>query len=365
MQTIAILGYANSALVPPWDPDTCQHGLPGSEEAVVYASQELAARGYPVTIYMNPPLDSKWTTTNPRWVHVDTWENAPEQYDLVLMWRRFDVEAGRKHGKIIFFWAHDSPPQIPPGMRFPPFPNFDGACILSQHHWNQFGVWPRFKEIPYILSGNGVVPQHFADRIEKPNPYSLGYFSNYARGLIVLMMIWPKIRAEFPEATLDVYYGRETWNTMSEADLQFVLQKMKQYSELGVTERGKIGHQALAKEMQRISVFAYPCLWPIGLTETYCITAVKAQMAGCIPVTTRIGALDETIHPEAPSVSDLKTMVDIQGYTEKLLSTLRRIRDTDPKIIQEERQKYIDFSRQFTWAHCVDSWLTLYDRVKK
>jgi glycosyltransferase involved in cell wall biosynthesis len=371
---IAMLGYANSALVPPWDPSNCEKGLPGSEECAVYGSQELANRGHQVTVYMNPPPNSAWTvsTSNPRWVHIDTWDDSKEQYDLVLMWRRFDVDTGRKRGKIVFFYPHDSPPSVPPGARLPPFPRFDGLCILSEHHRRQFNIWPGFNTLPYVISGNGVVPDHFTGTVEneiiKPtctNPYSMGYFSNYARGLIVMMLIWPEIRSKFPEATLDIYYGRETWGTMPEKDFNFVIEKINQYKDAGVTERGKIGHLELAKEMQRISIWVYPCSWPIGLQETFCITAVKAQMAGCIPVTTRIAALNETVHPEAPSVPDLKMLPDIIKYKEKLLETLQWIQDSDPKIIQEERRKYIEYSQQFKWSNCVDKWLQLYDRVAK
>lgn len=360
--SIAILGYANSALVPPWDPDSCKDGLPGSEEAVVYTSAELAARGHRVTVYMNPPEDSKWLTGNPRWVHESNWNNFTnlEIYDLVLLWRRFDPEAARKRSKVVFFYPHDSPHQIPPGMMPPPFPRYDGICILSQHHWNQFSTWPGFKDIPYIISGNGLLPEHFSKPYHKPNPYSIGYFSNYARGLFALILIWPEIRIQYPEATLDVYYGRETWNTMPQHEFDYVIQKMEQYKTLGVTERGKVGHLELAEAMQTISVWAYPCL---ASSETFCITAIKAQMAGCIPVTTRIAALNETIHPDAPSIPHVRTMPDVQAYRDLLLQTLQRIRDTNPDSIEAERQRYIDFSQQFTWSACVDKWLTLYERV--
>lgn len=343
-----------------WGPQDCLTGLPGSEECAVYASQELASRGHQVTLYMNPHDEDIAESSNPKWLHVDSWNDKSnrETYDLVLLWRRYDPETGRKRGKVVFFWPHDSPPPIPKGI---PFPRFDGICILSDFHRKQFSAWPNFDNIPYTICGNGIVPQQFDDPMKFTNPYSIGYFSNYARGLIILMMIWPKIREEFPQATLDVYYGRETWGTMSDEQMKFVLDKFEEYAGIGVTERGKVGHLQLAEAMKNTSVLAYPCLC---YGETFCITAVKCQAAGCIPVTTRVAALDETVHKDAPSCRIVNGQFNIALYTATLLHTLRRIRDEDPEKIKAERQKYIDFGHSFSWSACVDKWLALYEQVQ-
>lgn len=359
---IAIIGY-KSDLMGHWDPSGVLTGLPGSEECAVYASNELARRGHKVTVFMNPSPESVWRCdlSNPRWLSVDDYDKSNIKYDLVMMWRRFDVDTGRQHGKIVFFWPHDSP-QLPPNKLFPPFPKFDGICILSEHHRGQFNKWPGFCEIPYIVSGNGIVPDQFQQPMNFTNPYSVGYFSNYARGLVVLMLIWPDIRKEFPQATLSICYGRETWGTMPPNEFDFVVNKIMEYNDIGVIEHGKIGHRELACIMQKTSVWAYPCNY-LGETETFCITAVKCQASGCIPVTTRIGALNETVHPDAPSSQNIKSINDVEAYKNTLLAQLRRIGNTDPNIIKHEREKYINFSKTFSWAACVDKWLTLYSQI--
>lgn len=356
---IAILGY-KSDLVGCWDPSTTAQGLPGSEECVVYASEELVRRGHTVVIYINPSGDSIWRSpfSNPQWLPEEMFHTVEQKYDLVLMWRRFDVEVGRKRGSKVIFWPHDSPPNLPPQMKFPPFPAFDGIFMLSKWHQEQFSKWPGFESIPKAICGNGYIPDQFRHPCSFTNPYSIGYFSNYARGLIVLLLLWPKIRAEFPMATLDICYGRETWNTMSSKDLNMVISMIQQYQPLGVTEHGKIGHLELARIMETTSIFAYPCLC---LGETFCITAVKCQAAGCIPVTTRIGALNETIHPQAPHIPLLETNADIPAYEACLFETLRRI--TNPDTL-EERKRYIQYAEQFTWARCVDKWLALYESIR-
>lgn len=355
MLRIAILGY-KSTLVGKWDPDTTSKGLPGSEECVVYASEELVRRGHQVAIYMNPPEDSAWQSpdSNPQWFSVDRWSDYSNKakYDVVLMWRRYDVAVGRSRGKKVIFWPHDSPQKIVDF--FPPFPVFDGIFLLSKWHHHQFEEWPGFDKIPRAICGNGYPPEQFENPMTFTNPYSVGYFSSYSRGLIVLLWVWPDVWRQFPKATLDIYYGREHWGTMPEAQLDQITKMIKEFRPIGVVEHGKVGHLELAQSMKNTSVFAYPCICP---GETFCITAVKCQASGCIPVTTRIGALNETIHPDAPHVPVLKTTADIEQYKQLLIHTLRRIHDQDP-LIPGERQKYISWAQQFTWERCVDKWLT-------
>lgn len=125
--------------------------------------------------------------------------------------------------------------------------------------------------------------------------HSVGYFSAYYRGLECLLKMWPAIRKEVPDATLDIYYGWESWDAMEGANGQEFKQRILALLEglkgLGVTEHGRVSHEALAKAMKQTKVWAYPTEFP----EIHCITALKAQEAGCYPVTTHVGALVETV----------------------------------------------------------------------
>lgn len=128
-------------------------------------------------------------------------------------------------------------------------------------------------------------------------PYSVGYFSSYDRGLECLLNMWPKIREQVPEATLDIYYGWNTFDKVHSANPQMmkwkwsIIRKLSELRSLGVTEHGRVDHQTLAKAMKEIQVWAYPT----EFTEIHCITALKAQEAGCVPVVTDVAALQETV----------------------------------------------------------------------
>jgi glycosyltransferase involved in cell wall biosynthesis len=126
---------------------------------------------------------------------------------------------------------------------------------------------------------------------KKPN--SVGYFSAYYRGLECLLKLWPAIRKEVPDATLDIFYGWESWLAIQGEDALYerICAKLESLKDQGVTEHGRVGHKELIKRMQETQVWAYPTEFP----EIHCITALKAQEAKCFPVTTTQAALDETV----------------------------------------------------------------------
>lgn len=124
-------------------------------------------------------------------------------------------------------------------------------------------------------------------------PNSVGYFSAYYRGLECLLDMWLDIRAEVPDATLDVYYGWESWVGLEGEDAFYhrMERKFKEMKKHGVTVHGRVSHKELAKAMKEIQVWAYPTEFP----EIHCITALKAQEALCFPVVTGVAALKETV----------------------------------------------------------------------
>ena len=125
--------------------------------------------------------------------------------------------------------------------------------------------------------------------------HSVGYFSAYYRGLECLLKMWPAIRKEVPDATLDVFYGWESWDAMEGEQgkpfKQRVLTLLDELKDQGVTEHGRVSHEQLAEAMNEIQVWAYPT----EFAEIYCMTATKAQEAGCYPVVTNVAALNETV----------------------------------------------------------------------
>ena len=349
---IAILGWKSPA-VGEWDPSGVEKGLAGSEEAVVYAGEVLAKKGYRVTIYMNPPYFSLWRlpSSNPVYKDCDLFlKESPkspdsEEFDAVIAWRHTQFHTARQRSKKVYFWPHDLA-----SFAFR-CDNLTGVFYLSEFHRKQMtAVCPALSSVPYVISGNGICLEQFSQPKSFSNPLSCIYASNYSRGLGVLVEIWPEIKQMFPSATLDIYYGRQTWGTMKPEEEKELHAKLEALRKLDVCERGMVGHQQLAEAFQKTSILTYPCTTE---AETFCITVVKAQAAGMVPVTTRVGALKETVHPKAPTVEKI---TKAKEYRDRLVNVMRRIEKAGAS-----RDEYIEFGRKYTWESCVEKWLELID----
>ena len=60
----------------------------------------------------------------------------------------------------------------------------------------------------------------------------------------------------------------------------------------GAVMHGRTSQASLATELMESKVWFYPT-W---FQESSCISAMEAQAAGCVPVTTGLAALNETVH---------------------------------------------------------------------
>lgn len=387
---IAILAHGGASHNA-WDPDSAKKGTGGSEEAIIYACPLLAAAGHIVHVYANPPSGSKYCEekNNPRYFPCDEfWSTLP--YDVVICWRRTDFSLARKlvvlegpvdaftlppvgrcegYKRGVYFWSHDLASHT---IDNKDLAALTGVFFLTKFHRQQcLSITPALDKIPYTISGNGIVVEHFRESgnsklkgarlqealekkekrmLEAKPPYSCAYISNYARGLDYLLDIWPRIKEEYKEATLDIYYGRNTWGVLNETQTQAIVAKIGALALKGVKERGMVSHVELAAALKRTSFLLYSA--NRACAESFCISIVKAQAAGVIPVTTRVQALAETVHPEAPSIPDIEVPGGKEAYLAKVLETMKTIGAHD-------RKKYIDFALKYTWQACVDKWLAL------
>ena len=336
-KSLDILCYKTDK-IKPWDIDSVKEGLPGSEESVVYFSQQMAKLGFKVTVYGMPPEKSIWKLkiANPRFVDATTFSYA-SKHDTVIIWRQPWL-ASSIRANTILFWPMD--------ILVSPVPIDSTICIkgslwLSEYQRRQFiSVDPHFERFKtvYGCGFEGNVP----DNVVRHNPYSCIYGSNYARGLNVLIEIWPRIKSRFPRATLDIYYGSNTWGLMSPQEEHNFLNLIRSLKSLGVTEHGTVGHDELAVAYSKASIWTYPCT---PFDETFCITALRVQSVGCIPVVCRRAALNETVAPFAPSLS-VEDMT-VQNYENLLISVLERAEH----ITEDERQQYRDFTKKWSWSN--------------
>jgi tetratricopeptide (TPR) repeat protein len=340
--------YVGQGALGSWGPWSLETGIGGSEEAVIRLSRELIQLGWGVTVYATPGTRAG-VYDGVEWKHY--WEfNAKDSFDVLISWRQagfFDVKWDAHQ---TYLWLHDISEKeelIPERLK-----NITKVIYVSKYHSERpesAHITPS-KKLP---SGNGIDPTEFMkyDGKFKRDPHRCIYMSANERGLRVLYDIWPEVRKAVPDATLDTYYGWQSFDAINhdnpermawKASMQARLKELK-----GITDHGRIGHGELNQEIFKSGVWAYPSFFP----EVNCITAQKAMAGGAWPVTSNFAALGEVV--KRGDVLDMHdfSAEDVAAYTKALIYRLKH------PPTEKERQEMMSWAREtFNWSVTAQQW---------
>ncbi len=234
-------------------------------------------------------------------IYADTvFDHESIEYDVVIAYR--DPRPLFKfNGKINAVFLQDMPNNY----------SIDMIRTLSQQgklnkliflsHYQKFAYLEKLKNIDEgrhcLMLDNCIDLTLFDKSIKKENEFI--YASAPNRGLDVLLDLWPEIHKQLPEYTLKLagsvdMYNIESndpqQNTERENFLQIGNELYNQEIE-GVKWLGGLKHADLIKEIEKSKCLLYPSTFP----ETCCHVVNLALHAGCIPVTSSLGALAEKI----------------------------------------------------------------------
>jgi glycosyltransferase involved in cell wall biosynthesis len=281
---IAFACYPTSA--GPWNPDSAERGIGGSEEAVIHIAAQLTKRGHDVGVYLRNGADRRFAGV----YYGPLAALTGERFDIAVVWRRAGlIEQLDRRGasaRRAYLWLHDvSSAEVIAAYRH----RYHKLIVLS---WYHRGRYPELPDEALLVSSNGVDLAQFQPPNPLRDPFQLVYGSDYCRGLRELLTSWPAIRQAVPTARLNVFYG---WQGLDRCNPRRAQRLRRTFEPLfrqpGVTHLGRIGHAAVAGQFRRAGVWAYPC----SFRETSCITAMKAQAGGAIPAVIPNGALAETV----------------------------------------------------------------------
>lgn len=181
--------------------------------------------------------------------------------------------------------------------------------------------------------------------------HSVGWFSSYDRGLDTLLGIWPKVLEKVPDATLDVYYGWDTFRKFHSKNperMKWQWQMIRKFNELGIEEHGRVSHTELATVMKATQVWAYPT----SFAEISCITAMKAQAAGMQVVTSGYAALQETIFENETEIEDIHDNPKaLQAFTDRLIEAL-----LNPLSAKDQEKLSKQAIEAYNWSKVAELW---------
>lgn len=337
-----------------WSPKSIETGLGGSEEAVVYLSEELTKLGWKVTVYGNPQEDAG----NYNGVEYKMWHdiNIKDEFNVLVLWRSIGFVDFNPKAKYKLLWMHDVPNN--PDFTEERVSRVDKIAVLSDFHKTLFrmtkgaGVFEKIPDYKFFRTANGIPP---ITGEWKGNPHRIIYASSLDRGLIYLLQHWQEVRAEVSDAELHIFYGFEIYDVIHKNNPErkkfkdYLLSLMKQD---GIVYHGRVGHKELNEEYAKSGIWAYPT----NFEEISCISAMKAQALGAIPVVTDYAALQETVRNGLRVDADITTPEGQSAFVKGLIHLLQ-----DSNRQNEIRPDMVKWARNyFSWASVAEQWNQLF-----
>lgn len=182
--------------------------------------------------------------------------------------------------------------------------------------------------------------------------WDIGFFSSADRGLDTLCAMIPEIEKRLGRKVTSCWaYGWNVYDKFHATNpdkMKWKWQIIKAMNEVGMESKGRLSHEELADLMRDTKVWAYPT----NFNEIHCITALKAQAAGCVPVTSGFAALQETVYIDEEEVEDMAVNKEAQSkFIDRVVEALKN-QPTD-KELKDRAEKVLS---ETTWDVVAKVW---------
>lgn len=324
-------------------------GIGGSETAVVEIAKRFAADDWRVDVYNGAGRYEG------EYGGVGYWD--PERLgnadcDVWVSWRQPQMLAPGKASQSIL-WLHDLNygPKMNEAIRQWDRDPSAVVCGVSQWHAEMLGRYYDLERSNFIP--NGIDLNRFLPGVRK-GAFQCVYASSPDRGLDRLLALWPSVLRREPGAVLHVGYGWDNIDRMIQqgrGDLAaYKAHCVDLMAKLGksVVWHGRLPQDELARLYQASAVWTYPT----SFLEVSCISAMEAMAAGAVPVTSRVGALPETIGGAGVLVEGMpESRVWSEFYVNCLLGVL-----TAPNLRKPLEYRARQRAEGQTWDKAFEAW---------
>lgn len=341
-----------------WNPKLFKtKGFGGSEEAVINLSKQWAKAGYNVTVFNNcghEEMKADGVVYKPFWEF-----NSRDKYDALVIWRHprmldYDVNATK-----VLVDMHDV---IPKGeFTEKRLEKITKVLFKTKFHRSLFPDIPDEKS---EILPNGVDLSLFTE--SQKDQYLMVNTSSPDRSMDVMPKLFKKIKERVPQARMQWAYGWDIFDSSHESNSEMMKWRhdlQKEIDEAGIESLGKIPQSECAKLYMEGNVLAYPS----EFAEIDCISVKKAQAAGCMPVTTDFGALDESVQHGIKIHSDKTKDTWAKDYQISFglddEAKQNEWIDAVVKVLQtpiEDRSEMKTWAKNFDWKLISNKWLCLF-----
>ncbi|MEK7222749.1 MAG: glycosyltransferase family 4 protein, partial [Pseudomonadota bacterium] len=340
--------------------------LGGSQSGLCYLAEELVKLGHDVTL-----LNQTQTPRRSRGVNCFNFAPIPRTeyayFDAIIILNSGSQDLARQirsgtqgRTRIILWCQHNADQPAVKDLTDPAAHDAWDAFVYvsewqAEGYRHAFGIKPERTTI----IGNAISPAFEnlyprPDTIasQKPWPPVLCYTSTPFRGLDVLLEAFPRIRAAIPGTTLKVYSSMNVYGIPAEQDTYAPLYERCRATE-GIEYIGSLPQPALAQELKNATCLAYPNTF----AEGYCISVLEAMAAGCIVITSDLGALRTTTagfgHLLVPPPDKIEHATQFVDLTVRVLNQSR----SSPVEHAQRLEKQVRHVAQTgTWAMRAREW---------
>ncbi len=309
--------------------------LGGTETGVIRLSEALSELGHDVSVFTpdeDPPIST------PRYLPQRLVESfSPvDAYITVRDWipAFYKIQAKQR-----LYWTGDAYDQ---------FSNYGmgDRRVIKQLHtlltvsdWQantlcQASGFPREKA---FTIRNGIELSYF-DRTETRKRKRLIYSSTPHRGLVHIPGFYLELKKRHPDLELHIFSSYKVYDQRS-IPFEELETQLRGLPDCHV--HGSVRQDQLAREFLKSSILFYPC----HFEETSCITAMEAQAAGCVVLSSELAALPETVGEAGILISGQAGTPD---YNRKFLEAADRLLTNDD-LFQQLSNKGREQSKNYSW----------------
>lgn len=296
--------------------DTLKHAsLGGSETAALCVARELAALGNKVVVFCNCDRPGEYDgvvyTTIDRYVQYC----GRLPLDVAIVERTPQIFETRLNAKINILWQHD----LALGRQKPQFNgvmwNVDHIAVVSEYMKDQYVETYDTDPSMIWVARNGIDLDLFPEPRQR-DPKKLMYCARPERGLDILVdHIMPNLIDVDPEITLYI----AGYDNKTDAFVEFYrhCEERAQALDGNVVNLGCLSKRELYEHYATAAAYVYPTPSSIlpAFREVSCISAMECMGSGLPIVTTKCGALPETMGVGTGALIDV--MPDDTTYVEK------------------------------------------------
>ena len=336
-----VMAIHDGHIVDYWTPGNAELIGSGSEIMAMNLGKEFAKLGYRVVLFggfKQGNKDSQGVYEGVEYKDVSEYNSFLKStyVDFLIVSRVSDNLVFYENIGKVFLWLHDT---LPIGDSFQTHAKkFGGVLCLSRWHKNFFCSEYHFPKSLVHVTGNAIDPKRFAHKIEKQKLKFI-FSSSPDRGLDNLLEIFPKIHARYPEAELHIFGNRA-----------LLTKEMSQViaSHDFIKFHGRVSQEKISREYLSSDIWLYPT----EFQETYCITALEAQMSKVLCVCTDLAGLEDTVADRGILI---KGKASTKRFQEEMLKRLFWILD-HPKVKEHLIEKAWRWAQDQTLEKLAASW---------